>query len=70
MKQEALTTQELAKALRNGMFAKRETLEEAFEYAIDVMKGNPAAITALMVVLNTVADKVEVAGTLSELGVK
>ena len=70
MKQETLTSKELAAKLRNGLFAKRESLSEAFEYAMSIMNRDPAAITALMVVLNTVADKIELAETLSELGIK
>ena len=64
------TTQELTKKIRCNLFAKRDTLDEALEYAMAVNKGNPAAMTALMVVLNTLADNIEVAATLNELGVK
>ena len=70
MKTETLTNAELAKKIRNNMFAKRETLDEAFEYAMAVIGKDPAAITAMMVVLNTVADKIELAAILNELGVK
>lgn len=70
MKTETLTNAELAKKIRCNMFAKRETIDEALEYAMEVMKGNPAAVTAMMVVLNTVADKVETAAILNELGIK
>jgi hypothetical protein len=37
---------------------------------MEVNKGNPAAMTALMVVLNTLADNIETADVLNELGVK
>ena len=70
MKTETLTNKELAKKIRNNLFAKRESLDEAFEYAMSIMKNDPAAITAMMVVLNTVADKIEVADILNELGIK
>ena len=70
MKQETLTNKELAKKIRNGLFGKRETLDEALEYALSTMQGNPAAITGMMVVLNTLADKIEVADVLNELGIK
>lgn len=70
MKTETLTNKELAKKIRNNLFAKRDTLDEAFEYAMATMKDNPAAITGMMVVLNTLADKIEVADVLNELGIK
>jgi len=64
------TTQELVKALRCNLFAKRDTLDEAMDYAMTVLKNDPAAVTALMVVLNTVADSIETAEVLNELGVR
>ena len=66
----AYTTKELTQKIRCNLFAKRDTLDEALEYAMEVNKGNPAAMTALMVVLNTLADNIETAGVLSELGVR
>lgn len=70
MKTETLTAKELAAKLRCNLFATRDTLDEALEYAMQVIGKDPAAVTALMVVLNTVADKIEVADILNELGVK
>jgi hypothetical protein len=51
---------ELAKAIRLPVFADRETLDEAWEYATDLMMGigerdRVAALTAMMVMLNTVS---------------
>ena len=51
---------ELAKAIRLPVFADRETLDEAWEYATDLMmtiheRDRVAALTAMMVVLNTVS---------------
>ena len=68
--QNAFTAEELAKKIRCNLFAKRETLDEALEYAMEINKGNPAAMTALMVVLNTLADNIKVAATLQDLGIK
>jgi hypothetical protein len=51
-----MTNQELAKSIRCVFFAERDTLEEAFEYVNQVMGNDPAAITALYVVLNTVSN--------------
>jgi len=48
---------ELAKALQHKLFADRDTIDEALEYAYMVAKGsdNPAAvITAVHVVINTI----------------
>ena len=67
---QALTTAELTKKIRCGLFAKRDTLDEAMAYAMSILKNDPAGVTALMVVLNTLADAIEVAETLNELGVK
>jgi len=53
-----MTPAELAKAVRNNMFATRDTYDEAMEYAYEVAKGtgNPAAVmTAVQVVVNTLA---------------
>jgi len=70
MKANTFTNKELARKIRCNLFAKRDTLDQALEYAMEVNKGNPAAMTALMVVLNTLADNIETADVLSELGVK
>ena len=64
------TSSELAAAIRCPLFAKRDTLKEAMEVAIELNKGNPAAMTALFIVLNTLADNIETAAILEELGVR
>jgi hypothetical protein len=50
-----MTNEELARKIRCNWFADRDSLDEAFEYAHVVMKNDPAAMTAMYVVLNTVA---------------
>ena len=72
-----LTLTELAGEIRNRFFGERDTLEQALEYMMMVANAsdNPAAvITAVQVVLNTVANQIEQASTsgalLRELGVK
>ena len=50
---------ELAKRLRCNIFANRDTVDEALGYAYEVLKNNPAGLTALYVVLNTVCDEIE-----------
>jgi hypothetical protein len=67
---QAYTTAELTKKIRCGLFAKRDSLDEAMSYAMQILKNDPAGVTALMVVLNTLADDIETAATLTELGVK
>ena len=58
-----MTNQELAKAIRHKLFAERETLKEATDYAFSVFRtlgpNELAATTALMVVLNTLANEIE-----------
>lgn len=57
-----MTNVQLAKSLKNGMFADRETLAEAFDYMLDIANGtdNPAAVmTGMMVVVNTIAKEIE-----------
>lgn len=61
---EALTPVQIAKMLRNPMFSKRATLDEAFDYFFMVYKAaNPtdraAMTTATGVLLNTVAALLE-----------
>jgi hypothetical protein len=54
-----MDNRELAMAIRHKLFADRETLTEAFDYAFSVFRSlgpnEMAATTAMMVVLNTVA---------------
>jgi len=69
----ALTNAELAGEIRNRFFGERDTLEQALEYMMMVANAsdNPAAVvTAVQVVLNTVANCIEAADVLRELGVK
>jgi len=59
-----MTNQELAKAIRHKLFADRETLKDAFDYAFRVINACPeserlAVTTAMFVVLNTVAKEIE-----------
>jgi hypothetical protein len=50
---------ELAKRLRCNIFATRDTVDDALFYAYEVLKNDPAGLTALYVVLNTVCDEIE-----------
>ena len=53
---------EFAKAIRHNMFGKRDSIDQAYEYADMVARGsdNPAAVwTAIMVVVNTISDQLE-----------
>ena len=50
---------ELVREIRCNLFATRDTVDEALEYALMVLKSNPGALTALYVVLNTVANQIE-----------
>ena len=57
-----MTPTELAKSVRNNLFSDRKTFDEAMEYAYSIARGtdNPAAVmTAVMVVVNTLAQEME-----------
>ena len=57
-----MTLNELARTISSPMMADRDTLDEAFEYALMVAKAsdNPAAVmTALFVVTNTIAKQLK-----------
>lgn len=50
------------KGLRNGMFADRPTINEAYEYAMKMAQSTGSAtgmITAIHVLLNTIANDLE-----------
>jgi len=56
-----MTNKELALKLRNGLFAERDTLNEAWDYVEVIANGsnNPAAVyTAVQVMLNTVSSQI------------
>lgn len=59
-----MTNAELAKYIRVGMFATRPTVADAYEYATRLIEGmhtkdQGAALTALHVVMNAIADEIE-----------
>ena len=57
-----MTPSELAKSVRNNLFSDRKTFDEALDYAYSIARGtdNPAAVmTAVMVVVNTLANYIE-----------
>jgi len=58
-----MTNKELANSIRYKLFAERETLKEAMDYAFSVFRtlgpNEIAATSALMVVLNTLANEIE-----------
>ena len=61
---ETVTPAQVAQSIRNPMFAKRETLNEAYDYFFGVIQAinaadRAAALTATQVLLNTIADQIE-----------
>ena len=58
-----MSNTELAQSIRHKLFAERDTLKEAYEYAFKIFKGlgsgEMAATTAFMVVMNTLANEIE-----------
>lgn len=58
-----MTNQELALSIRHKLFADRDTVKDAVDYAFEVFRrlgpgGEMAATTAMMIVLNTVANEI------------
>ena len=58
-----MTNEELAKSIRHGLFAERDTVKEAWDYAFDVINrmsesDKIAATTALMVLTNTISKQI------------
>lgn len=55
-----MNTLDLAKSLQNGMFAERDTIREAYDYAIELGQSrgcSPEMITGIQVVVNTIMKK-------------
>jgi hypothetical protein len=52
-----MTKEQLASQIRCNLFASRDNLDEAFEYAHSMIT-EPAMLTAMYVVLNTVAKEI------------
>jgi hypothetical protein len=50
---------EFTKGLQSSLFATRETVEEAFGEVFVAIKGNPAGVTAVQILLNTIASHIE-----------
>jgi hypothetical protein len=56
-----MTNVELAKSISSNLFADRDTVKEAIDYAMDIAIASnnpPAVITAIMVVANTIAKEI------------
>lgn len=54
-----MSNEDLVYSLRCGMFASRETIDEAYDYALDMLGRNPQTLTALHVLMNAIADQLE-----------
>jgi len=54
-----MTKKELADTLRNRMFADRDSIEDALEYANSMVGSDMGAVTAIQVILNTLANEIE-----------
>lgn len=55
-----MSKEDLIYSLRCGMFADRESINEAYEYALELLGHNAQTLTALHVLMNTIANEVEV----------
>lgn len=54
-----MTKEDLIHSLRCGMFSDRESINDAYEYALDMLGRNAHTMTALHVLMNTIANEVE-----------
>lgn len=57
-----MTHAELIQGLRNGFFADRPTIQEAYDYALAVAKstnGAPHVMAAVQVVVNTICNELQ-----------
>ena len=57
-----MTKHELSLSIYSPLFAERDTLQEAYDYAMEIAKAseNPAAVTtAIHVMMNTIAKVIE-----------
>ena len=54
-----MTKQQLVQGLRVGMFADRDSIDEAVIYAMDLLGKDMKVLTAIYVLLNTVANEIE-----------
>jgi hypothetical protein len=57
-----MTKGEVIKSIRNRLFGERDTINEAYHYALDVAastKDPKAVMNAVHVIMNTIANKLE-----------
>lgn len=57
-----MTHAELISNLRNGFFADRPTIQEAYDYALKIgaaTRASPHVLTAVQVVVNTICNELE-----------
>jgi hypothetical protein len=60
-----MTVNEYADSIKHGLFSSRDSLDEALAYAYDIANASdnpPAVITAVQVVLNTIAKDLKALG--------
>lgn len=57
-----MTTQELAQSLHCGLFASRDSISEAYQYAVDIAnssKDGAALLTAIHVLMNSISKELK-----------
>lgn len=54
-----MTNEDLIYSLRCGMFASRDSINEAYDYALELLGKNAQTLTALHVLMNAIADQIE-----------
>ena len=54
-----MSNEDLIYSLRCKMFGSRDSINDAYEYALDMLGRNPQTLTALHVLMNAIADQIE-----------
>ena len=54
-----MNIQQYAKALKSPLFGERDSVQEAYEYAISMAAGNPEVLVAMQVMMNTISNDLE-----------
>lgn len=54
-----MSKENLIYSLRSGLFASRPSIDEAYEYALDVLGKDISTLTAIHVLMNAIADQLE-----------
>ena len=54
-----MSKEDLIHSLRCGLFASRPSIDDAYEYALDLLGRDAQTLTGIHVLMNAIADQVE-----------